>query len=116
MHSSRIRSSGAIDPYSAGTYISRDGRTTHLKRDDFHLQPLDYWTSPKTGARYPIRWRISIPSLHIELMCDAAFAAQELVAEDDASPSYWEGAVVYRGTGTGQGYLEMTGYAKPMRL
>ena len=40
---------------------------------------------------------------------------QELVGED-ASPSYWEGAVVYSGSHTGVGYLEMTGYDAPMRL
>ena len=41
---------------------------------------------------------------------------QELVAEDASSPSYWEGAVTYRGTSRGAGYLEMTGYNKAMRL
>ena len=34
----------------------------------------------------------------------------------ESSPSYWEGSVLYSGTQTGVGYLEMTGYAKPMRL
>jgi predicted secreted hydrolase len=110
------RTDGGIDPYSAGTFIARDGRATHLKRGDFALQPVSYWTSPKTGARYPTRWRIQVPSLKIVLECSAALADQELISEDAAGPTYWEGAVSYSGSSAGIGYLEMTGYAKPMRL
>lgn len=107
---------GSVDPYSAGTYIDSSGRATHLKRADFQLQPLEFWTSPATGARYPIRWRISIPSLNVTLQCSAALAAQELLSEDAIGPTYWEGAVTYSGSAAGVGYLEMTGYAKPMKL
>jgi predicted secreted hydrolase len=110
------RMDGTVDPYSSGTYIAKDGRSTHLKRADFQLEPLAWWTSPKTGARYPTHWRIRVPSLGIELECAAAVDAQELAGGDETAPSYWEGAVLYSGTRTGVGYLEMTGYAKPMRL
>jgi len=110
------RQDGSIDPNSSGTYIDASGRATHLKRSDFQLQPLDPWTSPATHARYPIRWRITIPPLHVTLDCTAALPDQELGAEDAATPPYWEGAVTYTGSSTGVGYLEMTGYAKPMRL
>jgi predicted secreted hydrolase len=107
---------GTADAYSSGTYIAPDGRATHLKQADFRLQPLASWTSPQTRGRYPIRWRIAVPSLHLQLECVAAMNNQELVAADEASPSYWEGAVTYTGTSRGAGYLEMTGYNKPMRL
>jgi predicted secreted hydrolase len=110
------RKDGGIDPFSSGTYIARDGRSTHLKRADFELRPLESWTSPKTGARYPVRWRVSVPSLKIQLECVAAIPNQELVSEDDAGPTYWEGAVTYSGSATGVGYLEMTGYGKPVRM
>src|SRR6185503_5075909 len=40
------RKDGTIDPYSAGSYIDRDGRPTHLKRGDFVLEPAAWWTSP----------------------------------------------------------------------
>ena len=106
----------SIDPYSSGTYIDAHGRATHLKRADFELQPLEFWTSPATHARYPVRWRITVPSLKIVLECAAAVPDQELAAEDAASPPYWEGAVTYAGSASGVGYLEMTGYAGPMRL
>ncbi len=110
------RAGGGIDEWSSGTYIAADGRATHLKRADFQLEPLEYWTSPQTGGRYPIRWRISVPSQHITLECAAAMRNQELAAEDASSPSYWEGAVTYSGSSRGAGYLEMTGYNKAMRL
>ena len=107
---------GVLDPFSAGTYVAADGRVTHLKRADFQLEPLAWWTSPRTRARYPIKWRVNVPSLHLTLECAAAIPAQELVAEDAASPCYWEGAVTYTGASSGVGYLEMTGYDKPMKL
>ena len=108
------RTDGTIDPFSSGTYIAPDGRATHLKRGDFQLQPMETWTSPKTGAHYPVRWRISIPALKMTLDCTATLPDQELV--DENSPTYWEGAVTYTGTAKGVGYLEMTGYGKQMRL
>jgi predicted secreted hydrolase len=107
---------GGVDPFSSGTYVAPDGRVTHLKRADFELQPLEWWTSPRTRARYPIKWRIAVPSLRLTLECSAAMRAQELVSDDASSPSYWEGAVTYSGAAPGVGYLEMTGYDKPMRL
>ncbi|HWB85684.1 MAG TPA: lipocalin-like domain-containing protein [Bryobacteraceae bacterium] len=110
------RKDGTIDPYSAGTYIDRAGHATHLRRSDFRLEPLEFWTSPATHARYPVRWRIFIPGHGVTLDCVAAIPNQELAAKDQSSPSYWEGAVTYSGTAVGVGYLEMTGYAGPMRL
>ena len=110
------RTDGATDPYSSGTYIAPDGRATHLQRADFTLQPLEYWTSPKTGAKYPVKWRISVPSKGVVLECAAAVRGQELVSEDDSSPTYWEGAVTYSGSSAGVGYLEMTGYGKAVKL
>src|ERR1700722_7477060 len=81
--------------YSSGTYIDAAGRALHLKRSDFAVQPLDYWTSPKTGARYPVRWRVSVPSLKISVECAAAIPDQELVSKDRHIPTYWEGSVRY---------------------
>lgn len=107
---------GGIDPFSAGTYIAPDGHTRHLKRADFSLEPLEYWKSPKTGARYPIRWKILVPALGVALECRAAIPGQELVPEQKDSPTYWEGAVVYSGSSSGLGYLEMTGYRGAVRL
>jgi predicted secreted hydrolase len=110
------RTDGTIDPYSSGTFIAKDGHATHLKHSDFTLQPLDYWTSPKTGAKYPVKWRIAVPSVGVTLECNASVRAQELASEGDAGLTYWEGAVTYSGSSPGVGYLEMTGYAGPVKF
>lgn len=106
----------AADPYSSGTYIDAHGAARHLTAKEFSLQPGRVWVSPKTKARYPVSWRISVPSLKLDLACRAALDSQELVSADAAGPSYWEGAVRYSGSSPGVGYLEMTGYDKPIRL
>ncbi len=98
---------GGIDPYSSGTFIGRDGRARRLRSTEFTLQPLEYW------GKYPVRWRIRVPALGIDLECAAALPDQELRGE---GIPYWEGAVTYKGSATGVGYLEMTGYAGPVRL
>jgi predicted secreted hydrolase len=110
------RADTAIDPHSAGTYVDREGRARHLARDDFSLTPIGYWRSSRSGARYPVRWRIRVPSLGIALDVAAAMDAQEMIFEDKTGPTYWEGAVTFSGSATGVGYLEMTGYDKPVHL
>lgn len=105
------RKDGSIDPYSAGTYVDPRGQARHLRAGQFALTPLAWWTSSKTRARYPIRWRIQ--ALGLTLECAAALPDQELAGEEMA---YWEGAVTYTGSARGTGYLEMTGYDKPVRL
>src|SRR5579864_1137944 len=107
---------GGIDPHSSGTYIDRDGRARHLAHEAFSLTPAGYWKSSRTGASYPVRWKIRVPSVGIDLEARAAVDAQELAPVDQVSPAYWEGAVTYSGSAKGVGYLEMTGYDKPVRL
>ena len=110
------RKDGGIDPYSSGTYIDAQGHARHLSQSDFSLTPSGYWKSARTGANYPVRWEIHVPALGLALYAGAALDAQELAPEDRASTAYWEGAVSYSGSATGVGYLEMTGYDKPVRL
>ena len=105
------RKDGSPEPYSSGTYIDRQGRTRHLALTDFQLTPGKTWQSPATGARYPIQWRIQIPSLALDLELSTRLPQQEMTSENKASPSYWEGAIEVGGSRRGAGYLEMTGYA-----
>jgi predicted secreted hydrolase len=116
------RKDGSIDPHSAGTYVDAQGKTTHLRSNDFTLEPVgEKWTSPRTGAVYPIHWSIAIPKLGIALEAKTPLASQELAGKTKLSPNYWEGAVVLAGTRNarplgGAGYLEMTGYDHPFQL
>jgi len=116
------RKDGSIDPHSAGTYVDSNGKTTHLRWSDFSLEPAgDKWTSPLTGAAYPIHWKIAIPRLAIELEARTPLASQELTSNTKLAPNYWEGAIVLTGRRNSQplsglGYLEMTGYDRPVQL
>lgn len=116
------RNDGSVDPYSAGTYIDSDGHPIHLRREDFSLTPAEQtWTSPATGAVYPLHWRILVPKLEIELEATTALKSQELVGGSKVVPNYWEGAIDLKGRQgkldvAGVGYLEMTGYDHAVQL
>ena len=116
------RKDGSIDPFSAGTYVDAQGKTTHLLASDFTLQPLDEkWTSPATNATYPIQRRIAVPRLGIEVEARTPLASQELSGGARFLPNYWEGSITLTGARSakplsGVGYLEMTGYDRPVQL
>jgi predicted secreted hydrolase len=116
------RKDGSIDPFSSGTYVDAAGNSTHLMQRDFTLQPLgETWASDSDRAVYPINWQISVPSQEINVKITAPLKQQELAGKTWLSPSYWEGAIRVAGTrGTapiiGVGYLEMTGYDRPVPL
>jgi predicted secreted hydrolase len=106
---------GRADIRSSGTVVTSEG-IIHLKSDDVTLSPRRRWISTVSGAAYPVDWRIDIPSLGLQLEVSAAIDAQELVTAQSTGVTYWEGAVDATGTHdgvsvSGEGYLEMTGYA-----
>lgn len=111
------RSDGSADPVSSGTLIDREGRGQHLSIGDFTLEPTSYWTSPASKARYPQRWRLTIPSQQLSLELIPLMAEQELSTTRSTQVTYWEGAIEARGTTQGRpiqgkGYMELTGYAE----
>jgi predicted secreted hydrolase len=107
---------GGTDAHSAGTFVDARGRASQLSHSEFELRPMAYWTSPKTGARYPVKWHISVPSRKLEADCVAALPDQELALQGESERVYWEGAVAYSGATPGIGYLEMTGYAQALHM
>jgi predicted secreted hydrolase len=111
---------GLPDPASSGTLVLADGRGQHLTISDFRVEALDHWKSPASGARYPSRWRLTIPAQRISLELTPLLADQELRTKRSTQVTYWEGAVAIRGQvgddGVGgQGYVELTGYGEPFR-
>jgi predicted secreted hydrolase len=111
---------GTADPYSSGTYVDAEGRAKSLGVYDFSMQALDEsWTSPESGTRYPTAWRVTIPAVALDLKIRTPMQSQELAGKTRLSPSYWEGAVDISGKRgsspiSGAGYLEMTGYDRPL--
>ena len=116
------RKDGSGDPYSSGTFVDKDERTTHLGAAEFSLTPAGaQWTSPATHATYPVSWRISVPKLGLSLKATTKLKSQEMTGQTRLAPSYWEGAIQVEGTSKaadvqGVGYLEMTGYDRPVDL
>lgn len=102
---------GSIEPLSGGTFVDTDGSTTRITHDDVQIEVLERWTSPHSGAQYPSRWRMTSPTLGLDITIEPYLSDQELAF----SVTYWEGAVRITGTRDGQpiegnGYIEMTGY------
>ncbi len=114
------RKGGSMDAFSSGTFVDARGNTLHLRKNDFTLEPAgENWTSPETGTIYPTRWKISIPKLGVQLESSTLLASQELTGAAKLVPAYWEGAISLNGhKGAapihGAGYLEMTGYDRPV--
>ena len=111
------RADGSADPVSNGTLIFADGRTQPLTARDLTVEPLDYWTSPRSKAKYPQQWRLTAPSMGINLDVRSLLADQELHTARSTRVTYWEGAVSATGQArgaavTGRGYVELTGYAE----
>lgn len=107
---------GRIEPLSHGTLIERDGRTRPLVQSDFSVRTTGTWKSVKTAAVYPSGWVLSIPSEALELTLEPTVKDQEIVAPSMGGVVYWEGSVHVRAISrgarvTGQGYVELTGYA-----
>jgi predicted secreted hydrolase len=110
---------GKADPHSSGTIILQNGTYHHLPLKEFHVQSLDRWKSKKSAATYPSKWRIKVPAQGIELILVPTVKDQELITQESTRVTYWEGSVKvegkYRETPIrGMGYVELTGYAKPL--
>ena len=84
--------------------------------DDIRFTALRLWQSPRTGTRYPVAFRITLGSLEIELQ--ALMDDQENDTRQTTGAVYWEGAVraFSKGKRIGSGYLELTGYGRPLEL
>lgn len=121
---------GRAGPFSSGAIVAKDGRVEHLAAADFRAEPRRRWTSPGSGATYPVGWRVRVPKAGLDLAIDAAVDDQELRTRRSTNVTYWEGSVRVTGADTGPqgqslpqrrnaqpapvrgvGYLEMTGYS-----
>ena len=100
---------------SSGSLITSDGHVIPIRGDQMQVRALRQWHSKKSGATYPMKWSITIPSLRIALALDPLLDDQELITTHSTNVTYWEGAVGVEGSYDGgavrgEGYVEMTGY------
>ncbi|KAA3624214.1 MAG: carotenoid 1,2-hydratase [Proteobacteria bacterium] len=106
----QVRNDGG-SPFRYAVWVDASGRTRRFGGRDVTMEPMRWWTSARSGSRYPVSWRLDIADAGLSLDIDAAFDAQEL----DLDFRYWEGVVDVAGTvdnrhTRGEGYMELTGY------
>ena len=75
------------------------------------LEPLAHWESPHTKARYPSRWKLSVPGHALECTLETELQDCEFDTRTSSGTIYWEGPVRASGTAKGEGYGELVGYA-----
>ncbi len=116
----RLRTNrGTSSPQSSGSLVSPDGHVEALNRSDFPCRVLSGWTSPTTHATYPSSWQCTLPKAGLVLTLVPRLLDQELSAPTPGSIPYWEGDVAVLDAQhheIGTGYVELTGYAGPLRL
>ncbi|MFN5234367.1 MAG: lipocalin-like domain-containing protein [Burkholderiaceae bacterium] len=112
----RIRASDGSSLWQHATLREKDGRLRQLNADAIRFTPVRYWRSPRTQARYPVEVTLEIGQQRWQLR--PLQDDQELDSRQSTGAVYWEGAVslVRDGRPDGRGYLEMTGYVKPLKL
>ncbi len=108
----RMRDKSGGKRWAAGTLRAADGSVRTFAPGEVEWTPLRTWRSPRTGAEYPVQWRVRVGErvFEVEPLMDDA----ELDSRASTGTIYWEGPVRLRtpgGTQAGLGYLELTGYA-----
>ena len=114
------RRGGGAPVWAGGSWrASGQAAAQAFAPEQVQWQALRHWRSPHTGAQYPVQWALHTPAGRHELR--ALLDGQELAGPGGSAIGtvYWEGLAELldsRGQRVGLGYLEMTGYAGPMRL
>jgi len=111
-----MRAKGGGVHYAGGTLARADGTRQIFAPDEVRFEPLRRWRSPRTGVEYPVAMRVTTAGR--EWILEPLMDDQELDSRLSTGTIYWEGAVRVSSEGreVGKGYLELTGYWKPMTL
>ena len=112
----RMRDRSGAKFWAGATYRSTDGVRRTYTPEEIDLKALRIWRSARTGASYPVAWAIRVGALQltvVPLMDD-----QESDTRASTGAVYWEGAVraLRDNKPIGRGYLELTGYLRPLKL
>ncbi|MDB5960464.1 MAG: hydrolase [Massilia sp.] len=110
----RARAGGKL--WSHAVLREASGKLTQYGPGQVDFTPRTLWKSPASGAVYPVATTIRTGA--IEWRLTPLQNDQELDSRRSTGAIYWEGAVTLERDGrpAGHGYLEMTGYGKPMTL
>ena len=112
----RIRSLDGKTVWAHAALRDASGKITQFPPDQVLFKPQRLWRSPRTNALYPVASDLHAGSMMWQLR--PLYDDQELDANASTGAVYWEGAVTVMQDGrrVGRGYLELTGYSKPLKL
>jgi predicted secreted hydrolase len=112
----RMRDAKGGKVWAGGAHRDARGVRRAFAPAEVDFTPLRQWRSPRTGATYPVAWRVRAGAT--ELTLEPLMDDQESDSRASVGTVYWEGAVraLAAGNEVGRGYLELTGYWKPMKL
>jgi len=112
----RMRDRSGATLWAGGSLRAADGRVRVFAPGDVRFEPRRRWRSPRTQAEYPVAMHVRAGGLEFEL--EPMMDDQELDSRASTGTIYWEGAVSASSGGKrlGAGYLELTGYWRPLRM
>ncbi|HEX6703641.1 MAG TPA: carotenoid 1,2-hydratase [Albitalea sp.] len=103
--------------WAGGSFRAAGGAVQDFAAAQVRFTPGRVWTSAASRARYPVEWTLTTPAG--TFVVKALLDDQELDSRASTGTIYWEGLSDLfdaQGRRVGRGYLEMTGYAAPLRL
>jgi predicted secreted hydrolase len=103
--------------WAGGSYRAAGGASRSFEPHEVKMTPLRNWPSPRSKASYPVEWQVDTPAGRhtVKTLLDD----QELDSRSSTGTIYWEGLsdlLDAQGRRVGRGYLEMTGYAAPLKM
>ncbi len=112
----RIRGPQGTSYWAAATIRDPDGAVHSLPPEEITFTARRAWRSPHTQTSYPVAMRVRAGARVLDL--EPLLDDQENDTRLSVGALYWEGAVsaLERGQRVGQGYLELTGYERPLSL
>lgn len=102
--------------WAGATLRAATGRVRYFEPNDIHFVPIRWWRSSRSGANYPIAWRLQLGEQAFTLQ--PLMDDQEIDARLSSGAIYWEGALsaFVDNHRVGSGYLELTGYDRPLSV
>ena len=111
----RHKDGGAV--WDGGSFWSPNQSLYVFSKGEVIFKPTRFWKSPITQTSYPVEWIVRTPADFYTVK--AVIDNQELDSRQSTGAIYWEGLselIDSNGKLVGRGYLEMTGYSKPLQL
>ena len=113
----RLRDKNGNAIWDGGSFRSASQSLYVFSRGEVIFRLTRFWKSPLTQASYPVEWVVRTPADFYTVR--ALLDNQELDSRQSTGAIYWEGLCELldsNGKKVGNGYLEMTGYAQPLKM